>query len=238
MYTNTLFDHVFKNPISKGYTNLHAVSGYVSPAFVDYLLRYDSRINLKVVYGLARNDGILEKYHNHFKRLSNQGRLQLSYYLGKNPCHMKIYAWSGKNLKNVGFVGSANMSNAGFLRNCIIDNHLQSGNIEVIEDSDPTEIINTYGKYVESSVQCSEDDLGGIQLIEIDRRQIVQGGRKRIQIERTTIEGNIIQEVIPCVELSLLANTGETHTRAGLNLGAKRRQRKKSSLHSCSNWNT
>ncbi|MDQ0197084.1 restriction endonuclease PLD domain-containing protein [Neobacillus ginsengisoli] len=132
MYHVADLEHIaFDAPYEQGYRTLSILSGYASSAFLTHILTKFPDLEIELVIGMAKKDGIRRWDHEQYKRIMNDNpNITISYHKILPGVHTKIYHWSNGRLLNdsTTFIGSANFSWNGFrdqnelLAPCYFDN--------------------------------------------------------------------------------------------------------------------
>ena len=206
---------VLLSPIEDGADSLKIISGYASPAMVDWHLtaisedeRIQRQIDISLILGMARQDGIGSDTHREYVRLTNQGangnsKFECSYVHRSSPVHAKLYIWERDGAPFRAFVGSANYSQVAF----------SPARREILCDCDPAEALAYYAYILGDTVFCNHSEIEEFVTIRSEREMY-----KRLQAE----EGLSAQDVKDNqVTLSLLKNDGEIPDRSGINWGQR-----------------
>lgn len=113
MITENLYNDVLIEPVHRGSNILYVVSGYASATFANRHLSSNENFNLNLIIGMPgkRAD------HLGYKRLREvYGDRFNGYYLQNSPpVHCKTYAWYNDSVPQLGYAGSANYSQPGFI---------------------------------------------------------------------------------------------------------------------------
>ena len=116
---NELVQDIFEKPyFEMGLRKLKILTGYASSSFLHHILDEFPRIEIELVIGMAKKDGITIWDHQEYKRLTYETNRVKVYYLNSLPGnHSKIYHWTKSEINSISqatFVGSANFSWNGF----------------------------------------------------------------------------------------------------------------------------
>ncbi|MFE4241820.1 restriction endonuclease PLD domain-containing protein [Peribacillus butanolivorans] len=116
--TSKLFEAIFERPYYNiGLRKLQIITGYASSSFLHHILGKFPEIQIELIIGMAKKDGINFWDHQEYIRLTSETNRVKVYYLDSIPGnHSKIYYWKDETLFSSGatFVGSANFSWNGF----------------------------------------------------------------------------------------------------------------------------
>ena len=209
----SIYEQVVEIPYKGGWRELNAISGYASPAFIDFLLKRHPDIKINLIVGMVSKDGILESFHERMKILANSGHFNCYYYNGKSACHAKNFAWFNNEKSGPTFVGSANLSNQGFLRDWEADGVKQDGHIESISEGKFEDVLDLYQELFKESVNCLDASVPAeFKLYKTE----VSGDKK----SRKT--GGVVAKGLDSVMLPLFSlRTKDIHKKAGLNWGQR-----------------
>ncbi|KAB7704914.1 NgoFVII family restriction endonuclease [Bacillus aerolatus] len=214
MYYVTNLEHiVFDAPYEEGYRTLRILSGYASSAFLTHILTKYPDLEIELVIGMAKKDGIRRWDHEQYVRIMEEYQnVSISYQKSRPGIHTKIYHWPhGRLLNNsVTFTGSANFSWNGFR-----DQHelLVPCYFENVDD-----VFN-----VTDAILCTDPDVENhinFQHVTVQRRpqtdEIVQ-----LELDGEDTETPNLQH-LEYVDLPLLIrNDTAIQERAGLNWGQR-----------------
>lgn len=205
-FGNKMHQQVIQDPYDRSENNnrtLYAITGYASSSFVQHILSTFSDVNLHLIIGMARRNGILRPDHDNYLDILNRyrGRFYGYYYTGSQAVHAKAYVWESANIE--GIIGSANFTNNGMRHNYEVMHTAQQ----------PELIIDAFNDLRGCSVKIdnSSDD---IQIVDVepDRPEMVASSHGS-----SAYSGEEIK-------LSLLTRTGEIHNRSGLNWGQREKR--------------
>src|SRR5688572_29826878 len=116
-HTDNLEHPVFQVPYGRGFRKLRILSGYASSAFLYHILDTYPDIEIELIIGMSRKDGIKLWDHERYQQIVNENpQISISYKTSLPPVHTKIYHWYKEGLfqDSMTFVGSANFSWNGF----------------------------------------------------------------------------------------------------------------------------
>lgn len=212
MLTDDLFSKVLLAPAIEANANrLRIISGYATASLADRhieeLMKCDANVNIELIVGMTRNEGIELTQHRGFRKIANNApyagiNFSCGYVVGGNPVHAKTYCWLNDDTPLMGFVGSANYTLTGFGKS--------QHEAMVSADSD---LSNGYFlDVVKNSVNCMADGIEElITFNETHRRRVLPN------VEETALA----QVALKSVTLSLLARGGNVPPRSGINWGQR-----------------
>lgn len=138
MYLITnLEESVFKTPYEQGYRKMRILSGYASSAFLYHILDVYPEIEIDLIIGMSKIDGIRRWDHERYLQIIHDNpRINIYYRTSHPPIHTKIYHWYSEGLfqDSITFVGSANFSWGGFRDNSELLVEANLPNIEEVFD--------------------------------------------------------------------------------------------------------
>ena len=208
MFVEKLYDNALVEP-GKVANELFAVSGYASATFANRhlkdLQKYDKRrVNLIIGMPGKRTDhlaflALYKRYPDRFK----------GYYLKSSPpVHSKTYGWFNQDIPVIGYTGSANYSQSGFLGSTQVN--------QLVED-DPLQILDFYNSLLPRCVDMLE--------FEFNDGELQQHLASIIGLEGDVPRGQIIWEIPDKrVRISFLdrrISYPAVPTRSGLNWGQR-----------------
>ncbi len=202
LLTKSLYKPVLLEPAKQGANNLKIVSGFASPAMalqhLHDLQAIDSKINIQLVFGMAKHNGIEIAKHRGFidiqKRFSN---FSCFYSYQQTPIHAKVYTWCNDSEPLLCYTGSANYTHNGFKRN------LQR---EVMTQTDAKDGLQFFYDSYGDAINCVDEPA-------VQEHIALYKSNETHEQEKIGLE---------CVDLPLLSSqTGETHEKAGLNWGQR-----------------
>jgi len=126
-YYNDFRDIVLLDPIGKGANKLKIISGYATHTMASWHIkeiadRYDHQIDITLIVGMCKFDGITQAVHEGFKSIvarngtSSQSNLLCQYVIEGAPVHSKLYLWEREGVPFKAFMGSANYKQSAFSR--------------------------------------------------------------------------------------------------------------------------
>jgi len=205
MYREDLYNKVLIEPLKNFQVDeLYVVSGYASATFVKQHLDHTKSLNnprINLIIGMPRkiNDHIAfvelhKKFADRFK----------GYYLETHPpVHSKIYSWCNKSIGVLGFSGSSNYSQAGFLES--------TPQINQMKDDDPTEIKSFFYELLQRSTYMPEAKDVSVNNITIPSLGLIINAGEAEWVEENK-----------SARISFLnKRTGNLPTRSGLNWGQR-----------------
>jgi hypothetical protein len=115
---NQLEQSVFDYPYRMGFRKLKILSGYASSAFLSHILNRYPDLEIGLIVGMAKKDGIKRWDHDRYVQIMNDNpNITISYHRSLPGIHTKIYHWyndEGMFSDSMTFIGSANFSWNGF----------------------------------------------------------------------------------------------------------------------------
>jgi hypothetical protein len=216
--TNDLFSEVFEKPYKDlGFRKLFVLSGYASPAFLHHVLNKYPDIQIRLIIGMAKKDGIPRWSNNEYKRLTKDtNRVKIYYYNGKPAIHSKLYHWFEKNSlgnNSITFVGSSNFSWNGFRDQGELMVQADYNNIYNIIKTSFSSIIECVSPLVEDGIKL-HDFITKPKVIGNDQIKIDFVQEKSVQI------GTNIEE-LQYIDLPLYIKGNKIHEKSGLNWGQR-----------------
>ncbi|MBN8193392.1 NgoFVII family restriction endonuclease [Bacillus sp. NTK074B] len=118
--TTNLINEIFEKPyVERLSRKLNILTGYASSSFLHHILERYPEIEINLIIGMAKKDGINLWDHQEYQILTKEREnVNVFYYNAYPSIHSKVYHWlSEDSLFNEGsdtFVGSANFSWNGF----------------------------------------------------------------------------------------------------------------------------
>lgn len=215
MITEDLFNRALLNPPADGADCLYAVAGYASPALAE--LHFESipkNVIVCLLIGMACSDGLLRASQIGFQKLAGDllgDRFSCRYLIEPPPVHSKVYAWFNHGQPGIGFAGSPNYTQAGFL-------NMQ----EILAPIDSRIGRDYYESLLPRSIDCLDSDVeDSISLYDTRR----SGRRTRITEPDTVLAGAIEVPDALTVAISFLSR-GRLPQRSGLNWGQRPEERR------------
>lgn len=212
-----LFDHAIVAPYEEGYRNVRILSGYASSAFLTHLLTEYPDLEIELVIGMARKDGIRKWDHERYIEIANRNpNITIHYHVGTQAIHTKVYHWTHSRLINdsITFIGSANFSWNGFRDQGEL--LAQSYHLNVEDIFDVADTISCTDPNVEQHIRFNNIQVGRRTP---DNTPVI----RHIQLDETgAITEYFNLRHLPYVDLSLLLdNDTAIHERSGLNWGQR-----------------
>lgn len=114
-----VYEDLYNNIIAENadkHSKLRVITGYSSGNFVNQVLRDFPNLNIEMYVGMALQ-GVSQRDHDLYRKISDNGMGEI-YYVDRLPMvHQKILEfYDGQEVQNVSFVGSANFSYSGFMK--------------------------------------------------------------------------------------------------------------------------
>lgn len=213
MILTNLFELALVSPaLELGGNNLFIVSGYASPNMVsrhlEKLRDHNLTINIKLIIGMVKKDGLVKNNHESMKKLCNENTNFECHYLVHNyAAHSKVYSWFNDNNPIAGYIGSANYTQNAF----------SNRQREVLTNSNPHLGRDYYYELLLDSIDCRDSRVQ--EYIEIYERQyIVRNATTQPATSILELETNIN---LPQVSVSFLDRKGNLPQRSGLNWGQR-----------------
>lgn len=215
MYLTTNLEHsVFATPYRFGFRKIRILTGYASSAFLYHILENYEDIEIDLIIGMSRRDGIPRWDHERYQQIVNENPLiRIFYQISSPPIHTKIYDWYTDSLieDSMTFVGSANFSWGGFR-----DQH------ELMVEANHPNIDEVFA--IPNCLSCTDPTIE--DYIRFTNIYISRGGRVRPRTSTVqVVENNDLHRDVsqyPYVDLPLLLNNDtEIHERSGLNWGQR-----------------
>lgn len=205
MIIDDLYTKVLVNPIlTRGVNKINIVSGYASATFANRHLIKNDDFKLNLIIGMPgrRSDhlGFLDLK----KRFGD--RFNGYYYNSRPPVHCKVYAWSKNEHPVIGYSGSANYSQPGFIKKFQVNQ---------LAEENPIEIIKLYDELLPNCINITDYEFEGINsVISSEGRNVVEG---------SVDYGTILWEIPNVrVRISFLPSTGKMPAISGLNWGQRK----------------
>lgn len=211
--------HIFEVPYQNGYRTIRILSGYASSAFLTHILTRYPDLEIELIIGMARADGINRWDHERYREITaNNDRIYISYQINLPGIHTKVYNWFDPySNQMVTFLGSANFSWNGFRDQNEVLGEVNFRNVDEVFNVANT--IDCNNPYVEDYI-----NFYNIRYDRIFRGPYDQEGQLNIEAESG---GNAVARTIndsDYVDLSLLQRDGTIHGKSGLNWGQRERR--------------
>lgn len=177
MITENLFDQVLVKPAQEGGTELLIVSGYVGVAIAHRQLNTPvikrRQVRVRLVYGMARREGISIAEHGAFQRLVGGNALFECHYRVELPAvHSKVYVWMANGEPMKAFVGSANYTQPGF--------GLGRNNGEAMAEANPRSALEYFEQVLGGSMEVGHADIEQRVVIHKDQQRGPENGDCRV----------------------------------------------------------
>lgn len=214
MYHITDLERVaFDGPYEEGFRTLHILSGYASSAFLMHILTRFPDLEVDLVIGMAKKDGIRIWDHDRYVQIMNENpRIRISYQKSLPGVHTKIYHWTDNMFINNSqtFIGSANFSWNGF-----------RDQFELLAESNFPNIDEVFN--VTDTILCTDPNSEQeINFLHVNPQRRPRTNEIVQFAIRSEDEDNIYLQNLPYVDLPLLIrNDTAIHERAGLNWGQR-----------------
>jgi hypothetical protein len=216
-YVTDLERTVFHIPYyEKNFRKLKVLTGYASSAFLFHILEQYPEIEIDLIIGMSKKDGINRWDHEKYVQIVNQNpRVNILYRVTTPGVHSKIYYWYDELMGNSNiFVGSANFSWNGFRDQIELLVEANHCNVDDIFDIDTLNLTECNACDVEEHIKFHNLRLRRINH-NIEEVQIFEETSSE---ETTSLQLN----KLPYVDLSLMLDRLNTiHERSGLNWGQR-----------------
>ena len=208
MITDNLFKSILINPAIAGANRCYIVSGYATSAMafhhIQALEEKKIQIEIKLIVGMTRFDGISQSNHRGFEELSKNYKEQFvcSYVMRGMSVHSKVYAWYKDDEPIIAYLGSANYSQTAF-----------RDRREALTSCTAKDAFDYFYELEKDTIFCNHNDVENIIKLQ---RQVT----KRVP-EQTEPWSEKDAVGLESIKVSLLAANGEIHQHAGLNWGQR-----------------
>jgi hypothetical protein len=213
MYDRNFRNAVLFDPIKQGANNLKIVSGYATHTMASWhITEIEAQgfnpINITLIVGMCKFDGISVSVHNGFNSLVSENRsprqssLKCQYVVDGSPVHSKLYLWEKNGHPFLAFMGSVNYTQSAF----------SISRRELVVSCDPGKAALYFDKIEADTMYCNH--------AEIEDKIRILPTHPVLQAEETpamSVRGSGVQRVT----LSLLARGDETGIHSGLNWGQR-----------------
>lgn len=215
MISIKLFDEILLKPATEeGADTLHVVSGYATAAMVEKhlsaLQKKGLNVNLKLIIGMASQDGISLANHKGFIELSNslgEERFTCSYLQQTPPVHAKVYTWLKDGIPYSAYAGSANYTQKAF----------SIYQRETMVVSDPTKGLEYFNSISPETIYCDNSEVDNLIPIYSAKSTTTE----LIQKDDVSPSNFPQSQSGTTVRISLLDNNGNLPSRSGLNWGQR-----------------
>ena len=113
-YQPEIYDAILRKPYQNGLRQIDVITGFASSSFIYHVIHEFEQLNINVIIGMAKQNGISKWDHIEFNRIANvTKRLKVNYYIGKVPIHIKGVVWDNETI-DIAFTGSSNFSWNGY----------------------------------------------------------------------------------------------------------------------------
>ena len=217
MLSYSFTEEILIDPIKQGADCLKIITGYATHTMASWHLKeineyfsnhIQTPIKIIVLIGMCNYDGLSKSVHNGFKQLVNENsksdyvRLQAQYIYKGTPVHSKVYLWERAGLPFCAFIGSANYTQASFLK----------FRREIMTRCNATEASEYFNMIEADSIYCNH--------YEVEEYITLHPIHPILTAEENKIS-NLRDTNIPNVTLSFITKTGETGIRSGINWGQR-----------------
>ena len=219
LYRTGLRDLVLIKPIRDGADQLKIVSGYATHTMASWhmteiLDQKQDMIEINLIVGMCRFDGLAISVHNGFKELVSgnnrayQSPFTCQYVTEGPPVHSKIYLWEKDGRPFRAYVGSANYTQAAF----------SPARSELLHDCDPNQAREYYDLIESRTTYCNHAEIEDVIML--------KPAHPVLSVEESpsiSLSGAGISKV----KLSLLTNRGDVGFGSGINWGHRRNRTKR-----------
>ena len=215
LYTENFSDRILFQPIQEGADQLKIISGYAMPTMASWHIKEIAEpirnlppIDITLIVGMAKFDGILQTAHEGFKGIMarngtrNQSNFTCQYVCEGAPIHSKLYLWERGGIPFRAFIGSANYTQTAFSR----------FRRELLHDCNPIEALNYFNSVEAQTIYCNHAEVE--EYITLTRRHPV------LETEELTPH-TLVGAGVESLTLSFLDETGNVPARSGLNWGQR-----------------
>jgi hypothetical protein len=212
-----LFRKVLIEPASTC-DSLLIVSGYATAAMAFHHLQSITShpIEIKLIIGMAMNDGISQSDHQGFIHLMDETKnssFECSYLMNAPPAHSKLYIWEKNNKPICSFLGSANYTQRAF----------GVKQREILAECDPISAKSYLDSLISETIYCNHQDATSFVDIYNERKK-----EKRSRVfgeinEVINADPDLNAEYIGLdhISISLLDKFGNVPSKSGLNWGQR-----------------
>lgn len=217
-YSN-LAKRILFEPLQLGVNKLYILSGYATPNMASWLIKNlkefnPNPIDISLIVGMVPFDGLSISVHEGFKELQREGNrypavryYQCSYVYESTPVHSKIYIWLRDDTPVVAFVGSANFTQSAF----------GEERKEYMVECNAADAYQYYCDIERHTIFCNH--------AEVEEYIQLYPTHSVLDMENRPV-GSLSGADIKTVTLSLLAESGETGVKSGLNWGQRNKRNK------------
>ncbi|MBY0001441.1 NgoFVII family restriction endonuclease [Priestia aryabhattai] len=217
-YIKDLEKEVFELPYKrKNFRKIKILTGYASSAFLFHILEQYPDIEIDLIIGMAKKDGINSWDHERYLQLVNEYPKVNIYYRTLSPgIHSKIYYWYDDEYtdNSITFVGSANFSWNGF-----------RDQIELLVEANHENIDQVFNVAKLHLISCTNPNVEEhINFVNLRLKRTFKANEEvQIVEEARNPKNNCVQLLdLPYVDLSLMIDrTNSIHGKSGLNWGQR-----------------
>ena len=219
-FSENLYQQILMDPIKKGATGLHIVSGFATPTMAtkhmidisNALKQKEDAFKIDLLLGMVPRCKMGVNSHENFKTLmQNEYKIPFSckYVYNIPPVHSKLYIFSKDNTPVKAFIGSANYTQTGF----------GSKQLEVVNTCNPSDAMSYFSKIESKSILCDHADVE--EYVDIINEKTYRNSFAGVDM---TTSNKVQKKLISNSEritVSLLTRQGETGHHSGLNWGQR-----------------
>lgn len=214
--SDDLYSEILLKPLERGADELLIVSGYATSAMafrhMHDILGLRETFHVRLVVGMAVQEGIALSNHSGFKKLMNddfRDKFECLYLTVPPAAHTKLYTWRRDSRPLTAFIGSANYTQVAF----------GTARREAMTSCDPASA-DAYCRYLaQSAVACNHPE--SEEVISILRDPMYRRSRIARPEDDITATHDFELEGLEHVDVSLLDRRGRLPTRSGLNWGQR-----------------
>jgi len=225
LLTQNLYNTALMTPAfnGSGLNRLLIVSGYATSAMASkHLTDFAEKSwnpHIDLVYGMAKVDGILKSVHEGFQKLASSplgSHFSCSYLAKGEAVHAKIYVWCRDAKPVLAYTGSANYTEAAFIR---------GQRREVLTETNPQQAYAFFKSLKRDSVDCQDSTVGDIFKIAIRMGKPKFEANESIKNDKSTVEltKDAKSEFLGLEKatVSLVDRSGNVPLRSNLNWGQR-----------------
>lgn len=132
-YTNNLIEEILEKPAQSN-DELIILSGYGSAKFLREVNEKLPGIKLTLIIGMASQGITKIDYEEYLSLCQEFDNITVKFQLEKPATHMKVYQWVNQGEPTECYIGSANFSYSGFLKNNEIMSKLEHNCLDLIHE--------------------------------------------------------------------------------------------------------
>lgn len=214
MHHSNLRNLVLLDPIQQGADKLKIVVGYATHTMASWHIKQIAEqkfapIDITLLVGMCRFDGISEAVHDGFKSIVSrnntlrQSNLTCQYVVEGASTHSKLYVWEKSGTPFCAYMGSANYTQSAFSRS----------RRELIHECDPNEAAQYFDSIERDSMYCDH--------AEIEEKVTILPTHSILDLEETPL-ASVKGAGVESIRLSLLTSENDVGFGSGINWGHRR----------------